>query len=84
MIMHADLVDQQDFGDRLRALGLTLPDEVSCDEAARRAADGARRGEIRGLATLTRDLLARSELLHPEVFSAIDAHLRAFGEDADD
>jgi len=77
-MMIADLVDQDDLFDHLKALGLPLEQAESADHCCQAAAqwlasaDDATRAAV---AQLVGELLAQQNLLLPEVKVALEAHL---------
>lgn len=77
-MMIADLVDQDDLFDHLKALGLPLEQADSADHCCQMAAQwlaGADEATCAAVAQLVDALLAQQNLLLPEVKVALEAHL---------
>lgn len=70
-MMHADLIDQDDFRDRLVALGFAIPSGVSADQACEYAVVGLSPDRALALRRLVEDLMAGSATLLPTVREAI-------------
>ncbi|MDR6234308.1 hypothetical protein [Pseudomonas oryzihabitans] len=74
-MMIADLIDQDDFRDRLRALGFNVTAEASADEASRQALTALTPERANVLRQLIQELLSGSAALLPAVRQAIDQQL---------
>ncbi|KTT41397.1 hypothetical protein SB5_02420 [Pseudomonas oryzihabitans] len=74
-MMIADLIDQDDFRDRLRALGFNVSAEASADEACRQALTALTQERAVALRQLIQELLSGSAALLPAVRQAIDRQL---------
>ena len=77
-MMLADLIDQDDFRDRLTALGIALSEEQSPDECAALAAAWFKEADAAGqqaLLALVAELTAEKGVVLPEVSEAIQNHL---------
>lgn len=77
-MMIADLVDQDDLFDHLKALGLPLEQADSAEHCCQVAAqwlEGADEPTRAAVAQLVDELLAQQNLLLPEVKVALEAHL---------
>lgn len=70
-MMHADLIDQDDFRDRLVALGLAVPAGVSADQACEYAVAALNPDRTQALRGLVQELLGGSATLLPTVREAI-------------
>ncbi|MBE0489656.1 MAG: hypothetical protein IBX53_11295 [Halomonas sp.] len=74
-MMIVDLVDDDDFRDRLVALGIHIP-EGACPETCARLARRCRaEGEVAGLDELVGELEEKREVLLPSVRRALETHL---------
>ncbi|WP_111414927.1 hypothetical protein [Billgrantia lactosivorans] len=75
-MMFADLIDAQDFRERLVALGVDLPVDADADTCARLAAQRQAEAGVPGLAALVAELEAQAGVMLPEVREALARHLR--------
>jgi hypothetical protein len=75
-MMFADLIDAQDFRERLLALGIDVPSNAGPDTCARLAAQQHARSAVPGLPALVVGLEARAGVVLPEVREALARHLR--------
>lgn len=74
-MMHADLIDQDDFRDRLVALGFEIPSGATAEQACERAVVGLSQERAQALRRLVEDLLGGSATLLPAVREAISRNL---------
>ncbi|TWI56512.1 hypothetical protein IQ22_00962 [Pseudomonas duriflava] len=74
-MMHADLIDQDDFRDRLQALGIPVPSGVSPEQACQQALCGLNKEQALALRRLVEELLSGSATLLPSVREAIARQL---------
>lgn len=74
-MMHADLTDQDDFRDRLVALGLSIPPGVSAEQACEHAVSGLSPERATALRRLVEELLGGNATLLPQVREAISRTL---------
>ncbi|SFW23395.1 hypothetical protein SAMN03159511_1700 [Pseudomonas sp. NFACC19-2] len=74
-MMHADLIDQEDFRERLVALGLSIPSGSSPEQACELAVSGLSAERAVALRRLVEELLGGSATLLPNVREAISKHL---------
>lgn len=74
-MMHADLIDQEDFRERLVALGLNIPAGASPEQACELAVSGLSQERAVALRHLVEELLGGSATLLPNVREAISRHL---------
>lgn len=74
-MMHADLIDQEDFRERLVALGLSIPPGTSAQQACTLAVSGLDSVRAKALRRLVEELLAGSATLLPAVREAINRQL---------
>lgn len=74
-MMHADLIDQEDFRERLVALGLSIPSGSSPEHACELAVSGLSAERAVALRRLVEELLGGSATLLPNVREAISRHL---------
>jgi hypothetical protein len=74
-MMHADLIDQEDFRERLVALGLSIPAGASAEQACELAVSGLSPERAVALRRLVEELLGGSATLLPNVREAISRHL---------
>ncbi|MCC6074870.1 hypothetical protein ACFPTX_12795 [Pseudomonas sp. GCM10022188] len=74
-MMHADLIDQEDFRERLVALGLSIPPGSSAQQACELAVSGLDNVRAKALRRLIEELLAGSATLLPAVREAINRQL---------
>ncbi|MCQ4260484.1 hypothetical protein [Stutzerimonas stutzeri] len=70
-MMHADLIDQDDFRDRLVSLGFEIPSGVTAEQACERAVIGLSQDRAHVLRRLIEELLGGSATLLPSVREAI-------------
>jgi hypothetical protein len=75
-MMYADLIDAEDFRQRLVALGIDLPADADPDTCARLVAQRQAEAGIPGLETLVAELEAQTSVMLPEVREALVNHLR--------
>ncbi|WP_445156571.1 hypothetical protein [Halomonas sp. E14] len=75
-MMIADLIDTQDFRERLLALGIELPADADPDTCARLTAQRQAEARVPGLAALVAELEAQAGVMLPEVREALERHLR--------
>ncbi len=75
-MMYADLIDAEDFRQRLVALGIELPADADPDTSARLAAHRQAEAGVPGLAALVAELEAQGGVMLPEVRDALVNHLR--------
>ena len=74
-MMHADLIDQEDFRERLIALGLSIPAGATPEQACELAVSGLSPERAVALRHLVEELLGGSATLLPNVREAISRHL---------
>ncbi|AHL74230.1 hypothetical protein CH92_03665 [Stutzerimonas stutzeri] len=74
-MMYADLIDQDDFRDRLVALGFEIPSGATAEQACERAVIGLSKERAQALRRLVEDLLGGSATLLPAVREAISRNL---------
>lgn len=74
-MMHADLIDQEDFRERLVALGLSIPSGSSPEQACELAVSGLSAERAVALRRLVEELLGGSATLLPNVRESISKHL---------
>ena len=74
-MMHADLIDQEDFRERLIALGLSIPAGVTPEQACELAVSGLSAERAVALRRLVEELLGGSVTLLPNVREAISKYL---------
>jgi hypothetical protein len=74
-MMHADLIDQEDFRERLLALGLSIPSGSSAEQACELAVSGLDPERAKALRRLVEELLGSGATLLPAVREAISRHL---------
>lgn len=74
-MMHADLIDQDDFRERLVSLGFDIPSGVSAEQACERAVCGLSQERELALRKLVEELLGGSATLLPAVRQAICRNL---------
>lgn len=74
-MMIADLIDQDDFRDRLVSLGFELPPGISAEDACQRVATGMCADRARVLRKMIEELLSGSATLLPAVREAINRDL---------
>lgn len=74
-MMIVELIDGDDFRDRLVALGIHIPGEACPDTCARLARRCRAAGGAAGLDELVRELEEKREVLLPSVRAALEAHL---------
>lgn len=74
-MMHADLIDQDDFRDRLVSLGFDIPSGASAEQACERAVSSLSQERKLVLRKLVEELLSGSATLLPAVRQAICRNL---------
>ncbi|MEO4045597.1 hypothetical protein AAFN46_00735 [Pseudomonas sp. CAU 1711] len=74
-MMHADLIDQEDFRERLLALGLNIPSGSSAEQACALAVSGLDAERAKALRHLVEELLGSGATLLPAVREAISRQL---------
>jgi hypothetical protein len=74
-MMHADLIDQDDFRERLVALGFPIPSGVTAEQACEQAVTGLSPERAQALRRLVEELLGGSATLLPNVREAISRTL---------
>lgn len=74
-MMHADLIDQDDFRDRLVSLGFEIPKDATAEQACERAVIGLSQERAQVLRKLIEELLGGSATLLPAVREAICRNL---------
>ncbi|WP_324732782.1 hypothetical protein [Pseudomonas paeninsulae] len=74
-MMHSDLIDQEDFRERLVALGFPIPPGTSAEQACEQAVRGLNSERALVLRRLIEDLLGGSATLLPAVREAISRTL---------
>jgi len=74
-MMIVELIDGEDFRDRLVALGVTIPAGACPESSARLARRCALEGPMDGLAELVEELIGKRDILLPAVRQALETHL---------
>jgi hypothetical protein len=74
-MMHADLIDQDDFRERLQALGFAVPPSVTAEQACEYAVRGLTPERSLALRRLVEEMLAGNATLLPAVREAISKQL---------
>lgn len=74
-MMHADLIDQDDFRERLQALGFSVPPEATPEQACEYAVRGLSPERAQALRRLVEDMLGGRATLLPAVREAISRQL---------
>ncbi len=74
-MMHADLIDQEDFRDRLVALGFPIPADASAEQACQQAVSALTPERAKALRRLVEELLGGNATLLPNVREAISRTL---------
>lgn len=74
-MMLADLIDGDDFRQRLQALGVRIPDGACPETCARMAACKYNEVGVEGLPEAIHDMMQHSDEMLPSVRQAIDTHL---------
>lgn len=74
-MMITELIDGDDFRQRLLALGIHVPEGACPDTCARLARCCRAEREVPGLEALVRELEAKREVLLPSVRRALETHL---------
>lgn len=74
-MMIVDLIDGDDFRDRLVALGIRIPEGACPETCARMARLKHREVGVPGLEDLVRELMARTDVMLPSVRAAIEGFL---------
>ncbi|MBW6393021.1 MULTISPECIES: hypothetical protein [Halomonadaceae] len=75
-MMFADLIDAEDFRQRLVALGIELPVGADPDTCARLAAQRQAEAGVPDLPALVAELETQTGVMQPEVREALARHLR--------
>ena len=70
-MMHADLIDQDDFRERLQALGFSVPPDSTPEQACEYAVRGLSPERAQALRRLVEDMLGGHATLLPAVREAI-------------
>lgn len=74
-MMVTELIDQDDFRERLKALGVCLPSDACPDVAARLALSKHAASGVEGLQELVRELMDKRDILLPSVRQALERYL---------
>ena len=74
-MMHADLIDQDDFRERLQALGFSVPPDSTPEQACEYAVRGLSPERAQALRRLVEDMLGGHATLLPAVREAISRQL---------
>lgn len=74
-MMIAELIDGDDFRDRLMALGIPLAEDASPESCARLAWLQHQQGGVPGLPALVQELSETSDVMLPAVRQALAEHL---------
>lgn len=74
-MMIADLIDGDDFRQRLQALGVRIPDGACPETCARMAACKYNEVGVEGLPEAIQDMMQHSDEMLPSVRQAIETHL---------
>ncbi|MFG6159378.1 hypothetical protein ACGTNG_11295 [Halomonas sp. 1390] len=74
-MMIVDLIDGDDFRDRLVALGIRIPEGACPETCARMARLKHMEVGVPGLPDLVRELMARTDVMLPSVRAAIERFL---------
>ncbi|MGM0693792.1 MAG: hypothetical protein ACQEUN_10390 [Pseudomonadota bacterium] len=74
-MMIVELIDGDDFRERLMALGVHIPQDACPESCARLARRCALEGRVSGLAELVGELESKREVLLPSVRRALETHL---------
>ena len=74
-MMHADLIDQDDFRERLQALGFAVPPDVTAEQACEYAVRALTPERSMALRRLVEELLVGNATLLPAVREAISRQL---------
>jgi hypothetical protein len=75
VMMHADLIDQEDLISQLRALGFETPSSATAEQACAQAVCGLNDDRARALRQLVEKMLMGSATILPAVRQAIDQQL---------
>ena len=75
-MMIVDLIDGDDFRNRLVALGIRIPEGACPETCARMAGRMHREVGVPGLADAVDELMAHTDVMLPSVRRAIEDHLR--------
>ncbi|WP_110667943.1 hypothetical protein [Salinicola halophilus] len=70
-----ELIDGEDFRQRLESLGVHVPPEAGPETCARLAANRHRANGVDGLDAAVREWLQKTDILLPSVRLAIERHL---------
>lgn len=73
--MIVELIDGEDFRQRLIALGVRIPAQACPETCARLAAGCHRANDVEGLDAAIRDLMQHTDVMLPSVREAIERHL---------
>lgn len=79
-MMIVDLIDGDDFRDRLVALDIHIPEDACPETCARLAQLKQAEVGVPGLDELVRELMAQTDVMLPSVRQAIEQHLLGGGE----
>ncbi|WP_136249233.1 hypothetical protein [Halomonas borealis] len=74
-MMIVDLIDGDDFRDRLLALGVDVPADASPESGAQLARRKHDETGVVGLDALVRELMAQTDVMLPAVRKALEHHL---------
>ncbi|WP_437879952.1 hypothetical protein [Pseudomonas sp. LRF_L74] len=74
-MMHADLIDQEDFRDRLLSLGVFVPGDASAAQACELAILGMTPDRAAALKRMVEDMLGSGATILPAVREAISRNL---------
>lgn len=74
-MMIVELIDGEDFRQRLVSLGVHIPEEA-CPETCARLAAGCHRAKgVSGLEEAIREMMQKTDVMLPSVRQAIERHL---------
>ncbi len=74
-MMIVELIDQDDFRNRLLEIGVPVPAGSGPEQAARIAVEVLATRGLPHLAETVNGLMERADVMHPEVRAAIESHL---------
>lgn len=74
-MMHADLIDQEDLINQLRAIGFEMPSGATAEQACAQAVCGLTEERATALRRLVEQMLTGSATILPAVRQAIDKQL---------